>query len=117
MQRGKEEYKLAATSDGKEKKKKKGKKGEKDMDELKKEVDLVSTQTKAEPLCNYLKRLIRRSFRRKTLSRVTPVNLISLCFELNQLLEGRSRTTSLSFVEHSVCLILNDSPIQALLTL
>lgn len=57
MQRGKEEYKLAATSDGKEKKKKKGKKGEKDMDELKKEVDLVSTQTKAEPLCNYLKAL------------------------------------------------------------
>lgn len=66
MQRGKEEYKLAATSDGKEKKKK-GKKGEKDMDELKKEVDLVSTQTKAKPLCNYLKHLIRRSFGRKTL--------------------------------------------------
>lgn len=39
-QRGKEEYKLAATSDGKDKKGKK--KGEKDMDDLKKEVDLVS---------------------------------------------------------------------------
>lgn len=45
MQRGKEEYKLAATSDGKEKKGKKGK-GDKDMDDLKKEVDLVSTQIK-----------------------------------------------------------------------
>lgn len=49
IQRGKEEYKLAATSDGKEKKGKKGKKGksDKDMDDLKKEVDLVSTQIKA----------------------------------------------------------------------
>ncbi|TMS11618.1 Sodium/potassium-transporting ATPase subunit alpha-1 [Larimichthys crocea] len=37
--RGKEEYKLAATSDGKDKKGKKGK-NEKDMDDLKKEVDL-----------------------------------------------------------------------------
>lgn len=49
IQRGKEEYKLAATSDGKEKKSKKGKgKGDKDkdMDELKKEVDLVSKQIK-----------------------------------------------------------------------
>lgn len=45
MQRGKEEYKLAATSDGKEKKGKKGK-ADKDMDDLKKEVDLVSTQIK-----------------------------------------------------------------------
>lgn len=45
MQRGKEEYKLAATSDGKEKKGKKGK-GDKDMEDLKKEVDLVSTQIK-----------------------------------------------------------------------
>lgn len=45
IQRGKEEYKLAATSDGKEKKSKKGKgKGDKDMDDLKKEVDLVSKQ-------------------------------------------------------------------------
>lgn len=42
-QRGKDEYKLAATSDGKEKKGKK--KGEKDMDDLKKEVDLVSQHT------------------------------------------------------------------------
>lgn len=42
-QRGKEEYKLAATSDGKDKKGKK--KGEKDMDDLKKEVDLVSKHT------------------------------------------------------------------------
>lgn len=43
IQRGKDEYKLAATSDGGDKKGKKGK-GEKDMDDLKKEVDLVSTQ-------------------------------------------------------------------------
>lgn len=57
MQRGKEEYKLAATSDGKEKKGKKGK-GDKDMDDLKKEVDLVSTQTKVKAVCNYLKCLI-----------------------------------------------------------
>lgn len=42
-QRGKEEYKLAATSDGHAKKAKKGK-GQKDMDDLKKEVDLVSRQ-------------------------------------------------------------------------
>lgn len=40
-QRGKEEYKLAATSDGEAKKAKKGK-GQKDVDDLKKEVDLVS---------------------------------------------------------------------------
>lgn len=40
-QRGKEEYKLAATSDGDAKKAKKGK-GQKDVDDLKKEVDLVS---------------------------------------------------------------------------
>lgn len=46
IQRGKEEYKLAATSDGKQKKGKKGK-AEKDMDDLKKEVDLVSKQIKA----------------------------------------------------------------------
>lgn len=45
LQRGKEEYKLAATSDGKEKKGKKGK-GDKDMDDLKKEVDLVSQKKK-----------------------------------------------------------------------
>lgn len=50
IQRGKDEYKLAATSDGGAKKGKKGK-GERDMDDLKKEVDLVSTQTK---VCNYL---------------------------------------------------------------
>lgn len=56
IQRGKEEYKLAATSDGKDKKGKKGK-NEKDMDDLKKEVDLVSTQTKVKPVCNYLKQL------------------------------------------------------------
>ena len=37
--RGKEEYKLAATSDGEKKKGKKGK-SQKDMDDLKKEVDL-----------------------------------------------------------------------------
>lgn len=42
-QRGKEEYKLAATSDGETKKAKKGK-GQKDVDDLKKEVDLVSTR-------------------------------------------------------------------------
>ncbi len=58
MQRGKEEYKLAATSDGKEKKSKKSK-GKKDMDDLKKEVDLVSTQTKVKLVCNHLKYLIR----------------------------------------------------------
>lgn len=42
-QRGKEEYKLAATSDGNTKAKKG--KGQKDMDDLKKEVDLVSTRS------------------------------------------------------------------------
>lgn len=41
IQRGKEEYKLAATSDGGHKKGKKGKE-KKNMDDLKKEVDLVS---------------------------------------------------------------------------
>lgn len=45
IQRGKEEYKLAATSDGEKKKGKKGK-SQKDMDDLKKEVDLVSKQKK-----------------------------------------------------------------------
>lgn len=40
-QKGSDKYKLAATSEDGEKKKKKGKKQEKDMDELKKEVDLV----------------------------------------------------------------------------
>lgn len=47
-QRGKEEYKLAATSDGDTKKAKKGK-GQKDMDDLKKEVDLVSRRTTVPP--------------------------------------------------------------------
>lgn len=47
-QRGKEEYKLAATSDGEAKKAKKGK-GHKDMDDLKKEVDLVSRRTTVPP--------------------------------------------------------------------
>lgn len=40
-QKGGEKYKLAATSEDGEKKKKKGKKEEKNMDDLKKEVDLV----------------------------------------------------------------------------
>lgn len=42
-QRGKDNYKLAATSENGGKKSKKARK-KKDMDELKKEVDLVSTQ-------------------------------------------------------------------------
>lgn len=42
FQKGKDEYKLAATSDGEGKKGKKDK-GSKNMDNLKKEVDLVST--------------------------------------------------------------------------
>lgn len=46
IQRGKEEYKPAPTSDGQAKKGKKGKGDKKDMDELKKEVDLVSTKQK-----------------------------------------------------------------------
>lgn len=41
-QEGREQYELAATSEQGGKKKGKGKKKEKDMDELKKEVDLVS---------------------------------------------------------------------------
>ena len=40
MKKGKDDYKLAATDDNG--KVKKGKKSEKDLDELKKEVDLVS---------------------------------------------------------------------------
>lgn len=47
IQRGKEEYKLAATSDGKADKSGKKKKGQKDMDDLKKEVDLVSKRRQA----------------------------------------------------------------------
>lgn len=42
-QRGKDDYKLAATSDGNDKKSRKAKE-KKDMDDLKKEVDLVSAQ-------------------------------------------------------------------------
>nr|XP_020476179.1 sodium/potassium-transporting ATPase subunit alpha-1-like [Monopterus albus] len=40
LQRGKDEYKVAPTSDGKDKKHKKGKKSKKDVDDLKKEVEL-----------------------------------------------------------------------------
>lgn len=43
LQRGKDEYKLAATSEDGGKKDKKAK-AKKDMDDLKKEVDLVSTE-------------------------------------------------------------------------
>lgn len=43
-QKGHEKYQLAATSEQDGKKKSKGKKKEKDMDELKKEVDLVCVQ-------------------------------------------------------------------------
>lgn len=49
IQRGKDEYKLAPTSDGGRKKSKK-EKGKKDMEELKKEVDLVSTQANVKGL-------------------------------------------------------------------
>lgn len=42
FQEGREQYELAATSEQGGKKKGKGKKKEKDMDELKKEVDMVS---------------------------------------------------------------------------
>lgn len=52
-QRGKEEYKLAATSDGEAKKAKKGK-GKKDVDDLKKEVDLVSRRAQAQQACSQL---------------------------------------------------------------
>lgn len=41
FQEGREQYELAATSEQGGKKKGKGKKKEKDMDELKKEVDMV----------------------------------------------------------------------------
>lgn len=41
FQEGREQYELAATSEQGSKKKAKGKKKEKDMDELKKEVDMV----------------------------------------------------------------------------
>lgn len=44
LQEGREQYELAATSEQGGKKKGKGKKKEKDMDELKKEVDMVSWQ-------------------------------------------------------------------------
>lgn len=43
LQKGKDEYKLAATSEDGGKKDKKAK-AKKDMDDLKKEVDLVSTE-------------------------------------------------------------------------
>lgn len=43
IQDGREQYELAATSEQGGKKKGKGKKKEKDMDELKKEVDMVSS--------------------------------------------------------------------------
>lgn len=45
FQEGREQYELAATSEQGGKKKAKGKKKEKDMDELKKEVDMVSAFT------------------------------------------------------------------------
>ena len=45
FQEGREQYELAATSEQGGKKKAKGKKKEKDMDELKKEVDMVSVST------------------------------------------------------------------------
>lgn len=45
FQEGREQYELAATSEQGGKKKGKGKKKEKDMDELKKEVDMVSSRT------------------------------------------------------------------------
>lgn len=45
FQEGREHYELAATSEQGGKKKAKGKKKEKDMDELKKEVDMVSVWT------------------------------------------------------------------------
>lgn len=45
QQKGKDEYKLAATSDDGGKKDKKAK-AKREMDDLKKEVDLVSTDTK-----------------------------------------------------------------------
>lgn len=48
FQEGREQYELAATSEQGGKKKGKGKKKEKDMDELKKEVDMVSVSA---PLC------------------------------------------------------------------
>lgn len=57
-QKGSDKYKLAATSENGEKKKKKGKKQEKDMDDLKKEVDLVRNSAlqfksqKAQDKCN-----------------------------------------------------------------
>lgn len=44
IQDGREQYELAATSEQGGKKKGKGKKKEKDMDELKKEVDMVSSR-------------------------------------------------------------------------
>lgn len=44
FQDGREQYELAATSEQGGKKKGKGKKKEKDMDELKKEVDMVSSR-------------------------------------------------------------------------
>lgn len=44
LQDGREQYELAATSEQGGKKKGKGKKKEKDMDELKKEVDMVSSR-------------------------------------------------------------------------
>lgn len=45
LQEGREQYELAATSEQVSKKKAKGKKKEKDMDELKKEVDMVSVSS------------------------------------------------------------------------
>lgn len=44
IQKGKDDYKLAATSDGVDQKGKKGKKN-KDFDNLKKELEMVSTYT------------------------------------------------------------------------
>lgn len=46
LQEGREQYELAATSEHCSKKKAKGKKKEKDMDELKKEVDMVSVSAR-----------------------------------------------------------------------
>lgn len=61
IQKGKDEYKLAPTTDGGEKKGKKGKGNKKNMDDLKKEVDLVSKQLKWN-LSSYLNRRAKQYF-------------------------------------------------------
>lgn len=54
LQEGREQYDLAATSEQVSKKKAKGKKKEKDMDELKKEVDMVSVSAPHWAFCTLL---------------------------------------------------------------